>query len=178
VKKSPQRQKNRWYMRKKYEGYFHWFFRLFNPIAVIITIIAFGIGLGYLFTGVIEINRAKQKAKDVEQRIVIVSTVKNNGILSPVIGFSSEGIVERQKNKMMKCVDTRDGEVFYFNTNTVHNIYIGYGSPHRYDVVTSNGDTMTLKSDMEIYLKCKECKNDSIINKIKELYYERTIINN
>ena len=104
-------------------------------------------------------------------------------IIFTIIAFVSceqkaEGIVERQKNKMMKCVDTRDGEVFYFNTNTVHNIYIGYGSPHRYDVVTSNGDTMTLKSDMEIYLKCKECKNDSIINKIKELYYERTIINN
>jgi len=91
-------------------------------------------------------------------------------IIFTIIAFVSceqkaEGIVERQKNKMMKCVDTRDGEVFYFNTNTVHNIYIGYGAPPRYDIVTTNGDTMRLKSDMEIYLKCKFCKNDSTIIK-------------
>ena len=64
-------------------------------------------------------------------------------------------VSEDDLNKVMVCTDTRDGEVFSFNTNTVTNVRQGFGAPHTMEVTTLNGDKRTLNSDMEVWLKCK-----------------------
>lgn len=63
-------------------------------------------------------------------------------------------ISDEDKNKIITCTDTRDGEVFSFNTDTVTNMRAGFGSPSTYDMVTTDGKKMTLSSDMAAYLKC------------------------
>lgn len=60
---------------------------------------------------------------------------------------------ESSKNKNVKCTDTRDGEVFTYNTNTATNVRIGT-SGGSLDVVDSNGVSRHLSSPMELYLKC------------------------
>ena len=66
-------------------------------------------------------------------------------------------ISKEDLNKVKTCTDTRDGEVFSFNTNTVTNVRVGYGAPSTFDMVTTDGDKMTISSDAAVlFLKCKD----------------------
>jgi hypothetical protein len=65
-------------------------------------------------------------------------------------------VSDKDRNKIMTCKDTRDGETFSFNTNTITNIRRGIGAPHTFDVVTTDGKSMSLSTDMEAWLKCKK----------------------
>ena len=73
-----------------------------------------------------------------------------------VAGCTIDGgsVVEADKNKIIRCVDTRDGAVFSFNSSTITNLRIGIGAPGSFDMVTVNGKRMTLNSYMEAWIKC------------------------
>ncbi len=63
---------------------------------------------------------------------------------------------EESKNKNMVCTDSRDNEVFSFNSNTITNIRQGIGADSSVDIIDDTGGKRTLKSSMELYIKCKE----------------------
>lgn len=65
-------------------------------------------------------------------------------------------VAEKDKNKIMVCKDTRDGETFSFSTNTITNMRAGIGAPSTFDVVTTDGKARTLSSDMGSWLKCEK----------------------
>lgn len=62
---------------------------------------------------------------------------------------------EKDRNKDVACTDTRDGEVFQFNTSSMSNIRVGIGAPSSFDVVTTGGRQMTLIGNMAAWLKCE-----------------------
>lgn len=63
-------------------------------------------------------------------------------------------VADESINKEMFCTDSRDGEVFKFNTNTVTDIRRGIGAPTTFTITTHSGDERILSSDMEAYIKC------------------------
>ena len=64
---------------------------------------------------------------------------------------------ESDKNKLTECIDTRDGEVFIFNTNTITNVRLDLiNSTGSFDIITLEGIKKTLNSNSEIFLKCTE----------------------
>jgi len=65
---------------------------------------------------------------------------------------------EESKNKEFKCTDFRDGEMFYFNSNTITNMRAGFGTDHSYDMIDTNGTKHTMTSGMESHMKCVEVK--------------------
>lgn len=65
------------------------------------------------------------------------------------------------KNKLMSCKDTRDGETFAYNTNTITDICIGIGAPTTFKIVTTTGKHMTLNSNMDAYIKCAEVTKEA-----------------
>lgn len=65
-------------------------------------------------------------------------------------------IAEKDLNKIMDCIDFRDGEKFSFNTNSMTNIRIGIGIPTTVDIVTESGKKMTYNTEMDAYIKCEE----------------------
>ena len=66
-------------------------------------------------------------------------------------------IAEKDRNKLMVCKDTRDGETFSFNTNTITNLRVGLvGAPTTFNVTTTDGKEKTLSSTMETWLKCEK----------------------
>lgn len=73
---------------------------------------------------------------------------------------------EESKNRMMVCTDTRDGEVFRYNTNNITNIHMSISGVTSFNITTTNGDIKLLKSSMEVYLKCKVDlhKSSEVIN--------------
>jgi hypothetical protein len=75
-------------------------------------------------------------------------------------GCTMEGgeLAEKDRNKVMTCKDTRDGEVFQFNTNTIRNVRAGIGAPSSFDVTTFDGREMTLTSDTEAWIKCEKSR--------------------
>ena len=75
-----------------------------------------------------------------------------------LFGCTVDGKIEVERNKKMICKDTRDGETFSFNTNSVTNARLGIGADHSFDVTDNNGKKRTLTSNMEAYLKCEEAK--------------------
>lgn len=74
--------------------------------------------------------------------------------LTTACTFSS-GVSDDIKNKQMVCTDTRDGEVFGFNTNNITNVRIGYGAETSFDVVDDTGLKRTLYKSMQLFLKCE-----------------------
>ena len=75
------------------------------------------------------------------------------------ISCTYEGkMAEEDRNKEMRCVDTRDGETFYFNTSTVTDLRVGILCSTSFYVVTSDSVKKRLTSDMELYIKCVEVK--------------------
>ena len=89
-------------------------------------------------------NRAKLINLFFVGLIVVLSACTMNGELP-----------EYEKNKLKKCVDMRDGETFYFNTNSIHDIRVGIGCPTSFKIVTTNGDTVLLNDNMEAWLKVR-----------------------
>lgn len=78
-------------------------------------------------------------------------------LISPLItGCTIDGgaVVESDKNKIVTCTDTRDGEVFGFNTNSVNNARQGFGTPSSIDIVTLDGKAKTISDNMRAWLKC------------------------
>jgi hypothetical protein len=65
-------------------------------------------------------------------------------------------VAEHDKNKIIDCKDTRDGDAFSFNTNTVKDVRAGIGAPTTFTVTTLDGKEKHLSSDMEAYLKCEK----------------------
>lgn len=70
------------------------------------------------------------------------------------------GVSAEDLNKTVTCTDTRDGETFSFNTNSVTNTRIGIGAPTSFDVTTDDGRKMTINSSMEAWLKCDKARED------------------
>lgn len=70
-----------------------------------------------------------------------------------LVGCSIEGEMQN-KNMLINCTDTRDGEKWSYNTNTVSNVRVGIGSPHSMDLVDTEGRKRHVTSDMETYIKC------------------------
>ena len=64
-------------------------------------------------------------------------------------------VPENQPNKTMRCVDFRDGEVFYFDTKTMVNARIGIFAPSTVEVTTYSGKKKILSSDAEVWMKCE-----------------------
>ena len=64
-------------------------------------------------------------------------------------------VSEDDLNKIKICTDTRDGEVFSFNTNSMTNVRAGFGGAESsVDIVTFEGKKMTVYARMEAYIKC------------------------
>lgn len=94
-----------------------------------------------------------------------MKTLKNGALMAIALisllclqGCTVDGgdVAEHDKNKIMECTDTRDGEKFSFNTNDVKNVRQGIGAPSAFDVTTTDGKEKTLSSDMETFLKCEK----------------------
>lgn len=74
-----------------------------------------------------------------------------------IVGCTVEGkLTDDSKNKWMQTTDTRDGEVFYYNTNTIHDIRIGFGAESSYKIVTTKDDTLLFHTNMESWMKTVE----------------------
>lgn len=67
-------------------------------------------------------------------------------------------VAPEDMDRVYVCTDTRDGEVFSYNTNTITNarITILGGGPSSMDIVTTDGRKMTVTSAMTAWWKCKE----------------------
>jgi hypothetical protein len=65
-------------------------------------------------------------------------------------------VAGHDKNKIMDCKDTRDGETFSFNTNTVRDISVGIGGDSSFTVTTLDGKEKKFNSNMEAYIKCEK----------------------
>ena len=72
------------------------------------------------------------------------------------VGCTMDGgeVAQKDLSKTITCKDTRDGEMFSFNTDTITNIRRGVGAPTSFDMTTNDGKQITLSSDMEAWLKC------------------------
>lgn len=71
-------------------------------------------------------------------------------------GCTVEGqLAEESKNVINVCKDTRDGEIFSYNSNTIKNVRVGVGAPTSMDIVTITGKKKTLTSDMVEFIKCE-----------------------
>ena len=57
-------------------------------------------------------------------------------------------------HKSWECVDFRDGEIYRYDSKTMHDIMlIGYNE-YRAKIVTHAGDTLTVSTKMDAYIKC------------------------
>lgn len=71
-------------------------------------------------------------------------------------GITVDGnLAETSRNVVIVCKDSRDGEIFSFNTNTVTNVRIGFGAPSTFDVITSDGKKRMLSSTLDTVIKCE-----------------------
>ncbi len=67
-----------------------------------------------------------------------------------------EAALIEQDNKVMECTDTRDGEVFTYETDNVKDISSsGILGDISITVIDNDGNERVLKKEMEAYLKCK-----------------------
>ena len=66
-------------------------------------------------------------------------------------GCTMQGeITDNSKNKQMVCIDTRDGETFTFNTNTITDVKIGIaGAPTSFTIINNEGIQCTINTNME-----------------------------
>lgn len=72
-------------------------------------------------------------------------------------GFKGEiSFDDGKENAWVEVTDTRDGEVFYYNNNTITNPMRGVGTASSINIVTSEGKKMTITTDMMTYLKWRE----------------------
>lgn len=71
-------------------------------------------------------------------------------------GCTTKGHLEdTDKNKLVTCVDSRDGSQFQFETNSVSNVRLAVGSAtSSFDAVTLDGEAIRLDKSMEAFLKC------------------------
>jgi hypothetical protein len=65
-------------------------------------------------------------------------------------------VAEHDKNKIFDCKDTRDGETFSFNSNTVRDVRVGIGADSSFTITTLDGKEKKLNSSMEAYIKCEK----------------------
>lgn len=72
-----------------------------------------------------------------------------------MVGCTVGGSEVINKNEVKVCTDSRDGETFSFNTNSVTNVRRGIGAPTTFNVIDSEGNKRSLSTSMEVYLKCK-----------------------
>jgi hypothetical protein len=70
-----------------------------------------------------------------------------------VVGCSAS-VSESDRGRIKTMKDTRDGEVFSFNTDTVKNIKFNpISGTHSMTIITTDGDRRTLTEKSELYLK-------------------------
>jgi len=91
-------------------------------------------------------------------KIALLLVVTWSALLAAGCTVDGGELAESDRNKVMTCKDTRDGEVFQFNTNTIRNFRFGIGAPSSFDVTTFDGREMTLNSEMEAWLKCEKSR--------------------
>lgn len=68
--------------------------------------------------------------------------------------FEGGGVVDIDKNKTIECTDSRDGEVFTFNTNTMRDTRIGITTSSSFKVTDIKGQTRNFNDGTTGYLKC------------------------
>lgn len=76
--------------------------------------------------------------------------------LSGCIDFAGK-IADEDLNMLATCTDTRDGEVFTFNTNDIFNIRRSF-SGGSFEVKDSNGIDRVFTERMELYIKCTKTR--------------------
>lgn len=81
-------------------------------------------------------------------------------ILLLLVGCTISGRVE-DKNQWIICKDTRDGEIFYYNTDSVHDVRVGIGI-YSAKLVTTKNDTIMINQNSNIYLKCAKCDSTDV----------------
>ena len=65
------------------------------------------------------------------------------------------------ENLVWECIDSRDGEKFKYNTDTISNVRIGFGgSSSRYDIVILTGEKKIMDSRFEEWIKCFICERE------------------
>ena len=71
---------------------------------------------------------------------------------------TTEGEVSSEDlNKIIICKDTRDGEVFKYNTNTVHDIRVkNFNELDSISFTTVDGKKMTITGKNEVLYKCHQ----------------------
>ena len=75
-------------------------------------------------------------------------------ILLAFLVFGCEAqVAEEYKNKVISCIDTRDGDKFSFNTNDITN-YSTFGHDFSFNVIDNKKRQWTITQRSEIYLKC------------------------
>lgn len=75
-----------------------------------------------------------------------------------LVGCTVSGdLTDESRDKHYTCTDTRDGEVFSFSGSTVTQVRAGVlGGSSSFTVIDDSGEERTLRSNMEVYLKCEE----------------------
>lgn len=70
-------------------------------------------------------------------------------------------VADESRDKVMYCVDTRDGEKFSFNTNDIKYAKVSLdGVHHSFHVVDANGKEWMVNERSESWLKCHPQKGD------------------
>jgi hypothetical protein len=76
--------------------------------------------------------------------------------LSGCIEFEAK-LEERELNKETSCTDTRDGEVFFFNTSNIKNGRYDL-KDICFDVIDNSGKQRHLCKSHEVFLKCSKVR--------------------
>jgi hypothetical protein len=78
-------------------------------------------------------------------------------LLACIIGCQLPASIKKAPNRRIRCTDTRDGEVFYVNTDTVRNVAVGYlGAEDCVTVTDENGTDRRMCTSDKAFIKCVE----------------------
>lgn len=67
-------------------------------------------------------------------------------------------VSKEDRNKVFTCTDTRDGEVFSFNSNDITEIRHGIGANGHMKFTDLKGVERTIPANADAWLKCDEGK--------------------
>jgi len=88
----------------------------------------------------------------------LVSTIALLLTVTTVSCTMDGSLSDDSENKIVRCKDTRDGEVFTYASDSVKNVRIGIGAPTTIEFVDMSGRERTMSTEDNKYWKCKEIK--------------------
>ena len=69
---------------------------------------------------------------------------------------SRSDLSDKSRNQVHRCTDTRDGEEFTYNTNTITNVRAGWlGADSSFELTDMEGNKRYVQSSDTSWLKCK-----------------------